>query len=430
MEAYDPRDFTIHLKDAALYILLRWKLLVSAALAGAILLTVARYVTDISRYRSDTSTAVTLTAEERAHVAAALSYEAAYRRLCAYNEGAPLMHIDPAAAPTRQMRLLVTGDNALAAARLYREFVTAQALYRDVAEDGAQAAYMAELVTATVENEMVQAPSRQTFLSVQVVAPTEEICARLSAVVHRLAQEEQTAVAEAVGAHTARWVVDRYAVARDETLAARQQASFEEQTRLGEQDATARQGLTAQEERAYLRQLEGVSDEETPTPPAVSHRAWLWGFLLGGGIGLAALSVGYLFCGRVLSAADVTSRHKVAVVGVLGKSRPLQDTAEDSVLVWRRLAETARRQGVTRLFVSAESEEGWGDLCAALADCGITLSVGASPAIDGGGAQTLAACDGCVLALRWGVARHRRVAQEIALARQWGIPLLGVLLLQ
>ena len=221
MEAYDPRDFTIHLKDAALYILLRWKLLVSAALAGAILLTVARYVMDISRYRSEDSSSVTLTAEERAHVAAALSYEAAYRRLCAYNEGAPLMHIDPAAAPTRQMRLLVTGENALAAARLYREFVMAQALYRDVAEDGAQAAYMAELVTATVENEMVQAPSRQAFLSVQVVAPTEEICARLSAVVHRLAQEEQTAVAEAVGAHTARWVVDRYAVARDETLAAR-----------------------------------------------------------------------------------------------------------------------------------------------------------------------------------------------------------------
>lgn len=430
MEAYDPRDFTIHLKDAALYILLRWKWLVSAALAGAILLTVAQYVMDISRYRSDTSTAVTLTAEERAHVAAALSYEAAYRRLCAYNEGAPLMHIDPAATPTRQMRLLVTGENALAAARLYREFMTAQALYRDVAVEGAQAAYMAEMVTVTVENEMVQAPSRQAFLSVQVVAPTEETCARLSAVVYRLVEEEQTAVTEAVGVHTARWVVDRYAVARDETLAARQQASFEEQTRLGEQAAAARQGLTAQELEVYRRQLEGTTDKEEVSPPTVSHRAWLWGFLMGGGIGMVALSVGYLFCGRVLSAADVISRHKVAVLGILGKGRPLQDAAEDSALVWRRLAVTAQRQGVTRLFVSAESEEGWGDLCTVLAGYGITLSVGASPAIDGGGAQTLAACDGCVLALRRGVTRHDRVAQEIALARQWGIPLLGVVLLQ
>ena len=429
MEAYDSRDFTIHLKDAALYILMRWKWLLSASLAGAILLTAAQYVMDIGRYRSDTSAIVTLTAEERAHVAAALSYEAAYRRLCTYNEGAPLMHIDPAAAPTRQMRLLVTGENARAAAGLYREFMTAQALYREVAEEGVPTAYMVDLVTLTVENEMMPQPSRQVFLSVQVVAPTEEICARLSAVVYRLAQEEQTAVAEAVGAHTARWVVDRYAVVRDETLSARQQASFEEQTRLGEQAAAARQGLTAQELEVYRRQLEGVSEEKTP-PPAVSRRAWLWGFLLGGGIGLVALSVGYLFCGRVLSAADVTSRHKVMVLGVIGKGGLLRDAAEDSALVWRRLAVTAQRKNVTRLFVSAESEDGWGDLCAVLGGYGITLSVGASPTTDGGGAQTLAACDGCVLALRWGVARHDRVAQEIALARQWDIPVLGILLLQ
>ncbi len=429
MEAYDSRDFTIHLKDAALYVLMRWKWLLSAALAGAILLTVVQYVTDIGRYRSETP-AVTLTAEERAHVAAALSYEAAYRRLCAYNEGAPLMHIDPAAAPTRQMRLLVTGENALAAAGLYRDFMTAQALYREVAEHGAHTAYMAELVTAVVENEAMQAPSRQTFLSVQVIAPTEETCARLSAVVYRHVEEMASVVTEAVGAHVARWVVDRYAVVRDETLATRQQASFEEQTRLGEQAATARQGLTAREIEVYRRQLEGVSDEERSSPPAVSRRAWLWGFLLGGGIGLAALAVGYLFCGRVLSAADVVSRHKVAVLGVLGKSRPLQDTAEDGALVWRRLAVTAQRQGVTRLFVSAESEEGWGDLSARLVGYGITLSVGASPAVDGGGAQALAACDGCVLALQWGIARHDRVAQEIALARQWEIPVLGVLLWQ
>lgn len=429
MEAYDPRDLTVHLKDLVLYILMRWKLLVSAALAGAILLTAAQYVTDVSRYRNEEPAAVTLTAEGRAHVAAALSYEAAYRRLCAYNEGAPLMHIDPAAAPTRQMRLLVTGENALSAARLYRDFMTAQAAYRDVAEEGAQAAYMAELVTVTVENETMQQPSQQTFLSVQVIAPTEEVCGRLSAVVYRLVEEVQTTVSEAVGAHTAKWVIDRSIVTRDETLAARQQMSFEEQTRLGEQSAAARQALTAQEERAYLRQLEGISDADTASPPAVSRKAWLWGFLLGGGVGLLILSLSYLFCGRVLSAADVASRHKIAVVGVLGKGRFLQDAAEDSALVWRRLAVSAKRQGVTRLFVSAESED-WDTLAARLAEYGIALSVGASPATDSGAAETLAACDGCVLALRWGETRHPRVAQEIALARQWEIPILGALLLQ
>lgn len=430
MEAYDPRDFTIHLKDAALYILVRWKWLLSAALAGAILLTVAQYVTDIGHYRSDAPTAATLTTEERAHVAAAVSYEAAYRRLCAYNEGAPLMHVDPAAAPTRQMRLLVTGENARAAAGLYRDLMTAQALYREVAENKAQAAYMAELVMVTVENDTMQQPSRQTFLSVQVVAPTEEICSRLSAVVYRHVEEIRSTVTEAVGTHTARWVIDRYAVVRDETLAARQQASFEEQTRLGEQAATARQALTAQEERVYLRQLEGVSEEEAMPPPAVSRRAWLWGFLLGGGIGLSALSAGYLFCGRVLSAADVASRHKVAVLGVLGKGGFLQDTTENSALVWRRLAITARQQGVTRLFVSADKDDDWDALSAVLKDRGIALSVGASPAVDGTAAETLADCDGCVLALRRGVTRHSSVAQEMVLARQWEIPVLGVLLLQ
>ena len=428
MEAYDPRDLTIHLKDALLYILMRWKLLVSAALAGAILLTVGQYVAELSRYRAQPSATDTLTAEGRARVAAAVSYEAAYRRLCAYNESASLMHIDPGATPTRRMRLLVTGENALAAAGLYRDAMTAESLYRDIAE-GAQAAYMAELVTVTVENETAQQPLKQAFLSVQVVAPTEEVCGRLSAAVHRCAEEVQAAVFDAVGTHTARWVVDRYAVVRDEVLPARQQASFEEQSRLQAQAATARQALTAQEERVYWRQLDGTAVTEERAAPRVSHKAWLWGFLLGGGIGLLALSVGYLFCGRVLSAADVAGRHKVAVVGVLGKSRPLQDAAEDRDLVWRRLAVAAQKRGVSHLFLAAE-EGDWSDLSAVLGEYAIALSVGGAPTADGGAAQKLAACDGCVLGLYWGRTRHDRVAQEIALARQWDIPLLGVVLLQ
>ena len=84
-KAYDPRDFTIHLRDLALYVLVRWRLWLSAALAGAILLTLWRYVDDAYRYRTAQTAPAPLTdlsADSRARVASAMGYQAAYQRVC------------------------------------------------------------------------------------------------------------------------------------------------------------------------------------------------------------------------------------------------------------------------------------------------------------------------------------------------------------
>ena len=87
--AYDPRDLTVHLRDAALYVLMRWRLWLAAALTGAILLTVVRYAEDRRTYEAGQSAPApmaTLSADARARVASAMGYQAAYRRVCAYNE--------------------------------------------------------------------------------------------------------------------------------------------------------------------------------------------------------------------------------------------------------------------------------------------------------------------------------------------------------
>lgn len=437
--AYDPRDLTVHLKDAALYILLRWRLLVSAALAGAILLTAVRYVEDLRRYRLEQTAPAPITslsADSRARVAAAMGYQAAYRRVCEYNESAPLMQIDPGAVPTRWMRLLVTGEGCWTAACLYRDYVESEHLYREIAQEGTSAAYVAELVTVAVETEPAQRAPRQVFLSVQVLAPSEETCNRLSSVVHRTVEEVYAAVTEAVGEHTAVWALDRYTVMRDETVATHQQAALQQQSQLQEEYTAARQALTSAEEE-YLLRLQGTdSTAVPPAPPSISRVAWLWGFLLGGGVGLGWLALRYLFCGRVLSAADLLSRHGVAVTGVLGgERRPfsrLRDTAEDAALVWQRLAVAAQVQGVTRLYVSvSEAQKDRLDgLSQALIACGIALSLGDNPAADGESAKALAACDGFATAPTCGHTPHRVVAEELSLARQWRIPVVGVLLLQ
>lgn len=437
-KAYDPRDFTIHLRDLVVYVLVRWRLWLSAALAGAILLTLWRYVDDANRYRTAQSAPAPLTdlsADSRARVASAMGYQAAYQRVCTYNETAPLMHIDPGATPTRRMRLLVTGEGCWTAASLYRELVVSESLYRELADETTTAADWAELVTAAVDSESTHQTARQVFLTVQVLAPTEEQCARLSAAVRQAVDDGFAAVAAAVGAHGHTWAFDRYAVLRDETVATRQQASLEAQTSLQEKHAAAQRGLTA-EEKEYVNRLMGQSDETPPPSPPTIHRlAWLWGFLLGFGIGVALLAVGYLLCGRVLSAADVTDRHGVAVIGVLGGKKRrfafLRDKGEDGALVWQRLAVSAARRGVTRVYLSMPEGEshldGW---IPPSEERSVAVSMGESPVTDGGAAQTFSACDGLVMICRCGQTAHRDVAAQMALARQWGVALLGVVLLQ
>lgn len=434
-KAYDPRDFTIHLRDLVLYALTRWRLWLSVALAGAILLTLWRYVDDVSRYRAAQTAPAPLTAlsaESRARVASAMGYGAAYRRVCTYNENAPLMHIDPGATPTRRMRLLVTGEGCWTAATLYREQVASEDLYREWADETTTAADLAELVTATVESETTQQTARRVFLTVQVLAPTEALCNQLAEAVRQAVDDGYAAVAAAAGAHGHAWAFDRYAVLRDETVATRQQASLEQQTALQDKYAAAQKELTA-EEQEYIARLMGQDADTTPAAPPTIHRlAWLWGFLLGGGIGFAVLAVGYLFCGRVLSAADVATHHGVAVVGVLGEKRPfscLRDSAEDPALVWGRLAVSAARRGVTRLYLAAE-----GEVPAAVVPPperrGIAVTVGSFPAADGEAAQAFSACDGLLLVCRWDVTAHRTVAAQLALAKQWDVPVVGILLLR
>lgn len=438
---YDPRDLTVHLRDAALYVLMRWRLLLAGALAGAILLTAVRYMQDLHAYKMGQSAPApitTLSADARARVASAMGYQAAYRRVCAYNETAPLMRVDPGAAPTRRMRLLITGEGCWTAAYLYREYVVSESLYRDLAENNTTATDLAELVTVEVESEPTWQAPRQVFLTVQVLAPTEELCNRLSSVVRRTVEEVSAVVVAAVGEHTHTWVFDRYAVLRDETVATHQQASLEQQSQLRDKHTAAQRMLTT-EEKEYLLRLMGQASAADPLPPPSLRRtAWLWGFLLGGGAALIGLLLGYLFCGRVLSAADVVSRHGVAVLGVSGEPeksplvRRLKDRTEEGALVWQRLAVSASAEGVTRLYVSVPDGENAGleGLAAALAERKVSLLVGESPAADSEAAKALSSCDGVAIAVHWGHTAHRVVAEELALARQWHIPVLGVVLMQ
>lgn len=452
-----PQDLVLVFRDLLLYVLLRWRSILAAALVLAALAGGVRFWQDSRRYEAFIANGTPteeLSDSSLAKVRAVLAYQNAYESACAYNKSALLMHIDPEAVPTRHYSYLVAGERPFAVAALVQKHLAEESLYTAVTGKTAPAddplvLYLAELVTTTLDTPNPDAANAEAdaylLLNVAVVAPTEELCAAVATVVEQRVATLTQSMGEELGAFTCTPIYDRYAVLRSATIREQQQTNLNTQNTLETKLADARAALTVTE-RDYLEQYaentDGVSS--TVSKPALSKKALLLGFLAGGALLTLWTVLRYVFCRRVLSRADMALRYTFPVFGTVAgqnkregilrrwlKSR-LQDKPEPLSLIGAQIALAASQLGAKSVYVTGY---GWTadsplpeELQEALTRQGIALTAGAYPTADVQGVETLAATEAVLLIETVGVSSHNDLTRTLELTDRCGKSVLGAIL--
>lgn len=451
---YEARDIFVRFRDMMLYVLLRWKSVLLIALAVAVLATGIKFWQDTNRYNSiekaqtpEEPVAEPLDADGLAHVALVQRYQWNYDSLCLYNTTAPMMKIDFQAVPTQQMSYLLFGSRSFVAATLCRESLGDEMLYATLAEtlsteeNVVTPAHLAELVMVELEQDTAE-NADSVFVQVRVIAPNEELCAELAKVVRDTMDEVISTVRREMGNCQSRNVFDRYGVVRSEEVRDRQMARLTEQDEALKQLEKATDNLTAAEED-YLF-VSDREEKEEPTwsypAPKISVLTFFLG-LIGGGLVMALwYGVRYLYCGRVLSAAEMEVRYGLSVFGALTGTAPqgavnrlwrnwLQDEASEPFLLWHRMALTAKNAGVKSVYLVGDADRLEG-LSQVMEQQGVSLRIGSSPLANPDTLAALSESEALVLTADLEVTRHKTVAAELELARQLECKTLGVLLMK
>lgn len=450
---FEPRDLVIHFRDLVLYVALRWRSILLVALACAVLFGGFAYWQDTKQYASTSENHQAIIhadpdAEGLARVATVQNYRAAYASLCAYNQSAPMMHIDFMAVHTRRMSYLITGDNyvltgdnAYAAATLYSKSLASQDLYADLGEQDKDVlpAYVAELLSVKLTHENTQTPVKSVFLDIEIVAPTKALCNQLADLTRDTVSDLVGPVTESVGNHTGKWVFNRYTVTGSEAVRTHQLESLKQQKQL-QIDLAAAEGALTAADRAYLSRLEKQEVEPTPgaaqPKPNLSVKSVVLGFLIGFALMVLWYALRYLFCGRVLSENDLVARHGVTVFGTLGGERKRcfvdralcrvwQDEDTDPDLLARQVVLSAENAGLTTVYVMGGLPDTFAE---ELSENNISVVTGDNPADSGKDMDGLATADGLLLAVRAGVTRHADLARALALAKTLDCPVLGAVI--
>lgn len=454
---WEARDIFVRFRDMLLYVLLRWKSILLVALAVAIAATGIKFWQDTNRYNSivkaQTQTqeqeteAEPLDADGLAHVALVQRYQWNYDSLCAYNTTAPMMKIDFQKVPTQQMSYLITGTRSFAAATLCRESLLDEMLYADLAEtlstdeQAVLPAHLAELVTVELEQDATE-NGDSVFVQVRVIAPNKSLCESLAEVVRDNVASVMGMVQRKLGNCRGQWMFDQYGKVRSETVRDLQLARLAEQDKARQDLKKATDNLTAAEED-YLF----VSDQEEKEEPTWSYPAPKLSLLtlvlglIGGALVMAVwYGIRYLYCGRVLSAAEMEARYGLAVFGaVAGTGKQgvvsrwlrglLQDKASEPFLLWKRMALATQNAGVRSVYLVGDSARLEG-LTQVMEQQGVSLHIGSSPLANPDTMAALAGAEALILTADLEITAHKTVAAELELARQLGCKTLGVLLMK
>lgn len=449
---FKPQDLWINFRDLFLYVLLRWRSILVVALAGAVLLCGVKYLKDFMNYKNDAGTAAVdeseLDVDAKAHVALAIGYRGIYEKHAIYNANALYMKIDADAVPTWNLSYIIAGEDSYAVASLYRKHLSSQNLYEGLTgqmeqeDDEYLSAYLAELVSFSLDYESNDAPSEKVFLDIKVVAPTQELCGQVTDLMRESMNSLLDEVTASTGTHISKLVYDHYAVRLTESVRTFQQNSLRAQDNALKDLEEAEGQLTAAE-KEYLNQLTNGENAAPAAPPSVSKKFIVLGFLLGGVLMVAWYALRYIFCGRVMSESDVALRYGVHVFGSLASDKKrffidrwllnwLQDKSAQPSLMQRQIALVAKAAESRAVY--AIGGEGVADhlpdLAKELQTLDISLQTGDGPLASDEGVAGMAAADAVLLVKQTGVSTHKEIVRELALAEQLGQKVLGVVLLK
>lgn len=449
---FKPQDLWINFRDLFLYVLLRWRSILVVALAGAVLLGGVKYLKDFMNYKDNAGTVAVdgsdLDVDAKAHVALAIGYRGIYEKHATYNANALYMKIDADAVPTWNLSYMIAGENSYAVASLYRKHLSSQNLYEGLTgqleqkDDEYLSAYLAELVSFSLDYEASDAPSQKVFLDIKVVAPTQELCEQVTDLMRESMDALLSEVTASTSTHSSKLVYDHYAVRLTESVRTFQQNSLRAQDNALKDLEEAESKLTAAE-KEYLNQLVNGENTTSVAPPSVSKKFIVLGFLLGGVLMAAWYALRYIFCGRVLSESDVALRYGIHVFGSVASDKKrffidrwllnwLQDKSGQLPLMQRQIALVAKAAESHTVYVIGDEDvaERLPGLAEAVQGMDMALQMGNSPLTSDEGMAGMAAADAVLLVKQIGVSTHKDIIRELALAEQLGQKVLGVILLK
>ena len=355
------------------------------------------------------------------------------------------MQVDPAAAPTGTLYYLVTGEQAYETVALYRKHLTQAELYAGLEGCGdTLAACPAELLTTGIERDELYGDHTRLFMSIQVLAPTEELCRQMMDLIKSEATALVSTLQAQTGAFTCSLVYERLAVLRQPTLLESQRNNHTKLTALQTELDTARGKLNSAQQ-AYL----GITAKaRTASVPRVSVKWAVLGF--GAGLLLPALwfALRYVLEQRVQSKQDLMLRYALPIFGGLDTPARkkwskvdrwlislLRDAADPPTLAQRQVALALARGGYRRVYLAqsdlTDAERASLDgLRKQLEEKGVALTEGACPPRDGDTLEQMAAADAVLPVVKIGGSRHATVYRTLELAQQLDRPVAGILLLQ
>lgn len=462
---YEKEDIIVNFRDLTVHILRRWRSVIIGVVIVTLLAGAFQYLKDHRTYeatlaaQADKSASVQLDELSLAHANQVLQYQKLYEQQAEYNRNSLLMQIDPGAVNTQTLSYLVTGGKGYVTAAMYQTHLNNLAIYEDIAAEVAPkhlASHIMELVTVSVQYDSgTLNAADHAMINIRIIAPTAEQCAAIAKPLKQQMQALRSTVTAALGSHGLKLAADTAQLSTDNGLKTTQQNNLNNANTLRSNLKSAKDALTNQE-KAYVEQMTAIDKvnehDAAPTPPSVSVKMLVIGFVAGLVLMIGLHALGYVFNRKVKSREDLIERYGLFVFGnIADEQKKLSVTeqwlrrfffkkgaADDPALAERQLLLAMRSALadketacvlVTGCAVDAQAAV-FAPFKEAAAKNGISLEVLPSPLSDAASLERLATADAVILAETVGASAYEEIYRELELCERLDRPVLGAFILQ
>lgn len=452
-------------------VMLGWKLWIVCALLFAILLPGVKYAKDAQAYKAaqqpqeDVTQTVTFTKTEQQQIDDVKSLQVLLDKNSQYMQESLLMNIDPYQEHVLELKYYIDSDYTYNYSKDNKQNYTSAITnaYVDYAANGlsqkeiwkdvntkAEAKYLAELVSATVDSD-------NTF-SVLVKYTDEKSLKSVSEAIQKELKGRYEDIADRIGSHKLVLVSENYQVRTDSDLANSQNAvtglikSYRDQISTLTSAMTEDQLKVVDSELAAERENETVDEETVPetvevSAPVFSKKYVVLGFVMG--IFLAAL---YLVCVAVLSnklqeAEELVRFYKLRQFGILTQNKGSKGingfllrikyrnqkllSAEASVqLAISNIELYCKNEGITKLFLTGSEIERVDkntitQIVEGLSTKGIQTVYGENICYDAAAMREASEAGHVVLVEITDVSIYQEIEKELRMLKDWNVNIAG-----
>ena len=440
--------------------MLGWKLWIVCALLFAILLPGVKYAKDARTYKAaqqpqDETQSVAFTKTEQQQIDDVKSLQVLLDKNSLYMQESLLMNIDPYQEHVLELKYYIDSDYTYNYSKDNKQNYTSAITnaYVDYAANGlsqkeiwkdvntkAEAKYLAELVSATVDSD-------NTF-SVLVKYTDEKSLKSVSEAIQKELKGRYEDIADRIGSHKLVLVSENYQVQTDSDLANSQNAvtglikSYRDQISTLTSAMTEDQLKVVDSELAAERENETADEETVPetvevSAPVFSKKYVVLGFVMG--IFLAAL---YLVCVAVLSnklqeAEELVRFYKLRQFGILTQNKGSKGingkllSAEASVqLAISNIELYCKNEGITKLFLTGSEIERVDkntitQIVEGLSTKGIQTVYGENICYDAAAMREASEAGHVVLVEITDVSIYQEIEKELRMLKDWNVNIAG-----